>query len=293
MVTFTTLPEKIWEYIVNYNWYSKKYVSQNNPVVIGGCARSGTSLLRVMIDSHPNIYCGPETGLLYLKTLSSKKILGLSKKFNIPEKQIQRLKKQTSSYIQFIESFFTLLRELEGKPRWGEKSPANILHLDRIYQHFPNSQFIHIIRDGRDTASSLKRFPRYKMLNDKRVELDTNNPLDHCIRRWVRDVREGLRWRGDPRYIEVKYEELIQNEEKTLRKIFRFLNEPWKQEVLKYYTSPHDDEKMIQNPGATKPIYKTSQNRWKKEFTKEDKKLFKKLAGDLLIELKYEENKDW
>jgi hypothetical protein len=293
MVNITTLTEKILEHIVHYNWYSKKYVSQNNPVVIGGCARSGTSLLRVMVDSHPNIYCGPETGLLYLKTLSSKKIYGLSQKFDIPGKQIRRLKEQTSSYIQFIESFFTLLRELAGKPRWGDKSPANVLHLDRIFRYFPNSQFIHMIRDGRDTACSLKTFPRYKMLSGKRVERDTNNPLDQCIRRWVSNVREGIRWRGDPRYIEVKYEDLIQNDEKTLRKVFNFLNEPWEQQVIKYYEDSHDEEKMIQNPGASKPIYKTAQNRWKKEFTSEDKKLFKKLAGDLLIELKYEENKDW
>jgi hypothetical protein len=50
---------------------------------------------------------------------------------------------------------------------------------------------------------------------------------------------------------------------------------------------------MVQNPGAVKPIYKTAYNRWKKEFSKEDKILFKELGGDLLIELGYEENKDW
>ena len=252
--------------------------------------------MRVMIDSHKNLFCGPETGLLYTKTLNPNKIKNISKQLEIPLNDLLRMKKNTTSNIQFIEQFFTLLQNRSGKKRWGEKSPMNILALDRIFRYFPTAQFIHMIRDGRDTSCSLRHFPKHKIVDGVLVELDTNNPLNECISRWVHDVREGMKWRGDSRYIEVKYEDLITKQESTMRRVISFLNEPWDETILRYYEvdSPtRSQEKIPQNVNAQKPIYQTSFGRWKNEYTEEDKHLFKTLAGDLLIELGYEKNNNW
>ena len=181
----------------------------------------------------------------------------LSEKYEIPERQLRKMKKKTGSRIQFIESFFKILLESTDKPRWGEKSPVNVLHLGRIFHYFPKAQFIHIIRDGRDTASSLRKFPRYKMVKGERIELDTNNPLEQCIKRWVHDVSEGMKWRSDPRYMEVKYEDLINNDEFTLKKIFEFLNEPWYNHVIKYIYDPKRYYERVTVTGINlKPDYK-------------------------------------
>jgi hypothetical protein len=93
----------------------------------------------------------------------------------------------------------------------------------------------------------------------------------------------------------VKYENLIVDTENILRKVLNLLEEPWTNQVLTYYEKRNSrrDRKVIQNPGINAPIYTTSYSRWKKEFNVEDKILFKKLAGDLLIKLGYEENNDW
>lgn len=290
------LIETLWEKASHAGWYMAGHTSRDSPVVVGGCARTGTTLMRVMLDTHPSIYCGPETGLLYLRTLTRRKLRNLAEKLEIPEEELRAMARETPSYLQFVEALFNHLKDRAGKPRWGEKSPQNVLHIDRIFRHFPDARFIHMIRDGRDTACSLRNFPQYTMVDGQRVELDTDNPLDQCARRWVNDTRKGMMWRGDPRYMEVRYEDLIERDEETLIRVFEFLGEPWDERVTKYYEikSPsRDEEKMPQNPGATRPIYKTARGRWRDEFTEADERIFKAVAGDLLVELGYEESDDW
>lgn len=290
------LLEHLIEKIINYSWYNQRFISDSNPVVIGGCARSGTTLIRVMLDSHRNIYCGPETGLLYTKTLNDTKLKKISRQLDIHYDELIQMKKDSISNIAFIEKIFIKLQQDAGKKRWGEKSPMNVLHLDRIFKYFPKTRFIHMIRDGRDTSCSLKHFPKTKVIDGEVIQLNTNNPLDECIQRWVHDVRIGMAWRGDPRYFEVKYEDLISNPESTIRNVLKFINEPWDQNVLNYHqvkSVTRSKEKIPQNISAQKPIYKSAYGRWKKEFNEEDKKLFKQIAGDLLIELDYEKDNDW
>ena len=294
--SITILFEHFLEKTLNNSWYNDRYISGSNPIIIGGCARSGTTLMRVMIDSHRNLYCGPETGLLYTKTLNKNKIRSIARQLDIQLDELILMKNASVSNIQFIEQIFMKLQHRAGKLRWGEKSPMNVLYLDRIFKYFPRAQFIHMIRDGRDVSCSLRHFPKTKFINGKLVELNTNNPLDECIQRWVHDVRNGLLWRGDSRYLEIKYEDLITDPEKTVKNVLGFLNEPWDETVLNYYSiksSTRDRAKIPQNVEAQKPIYTSSYERWKKEFTEEDKALFKKLAGDLLVELGYEENNEW
>ena len=287
--------DKIWQHTANRSWYTRLYVSNDNPVIIGGCARSGTTLIRVMLDSHPNIYCGPESGLLYFKTLTSKRIRRLSQVFEI-EEDIKSLVRKSDSFRRFIEYFFTALRERAGKPRWADKTPQNVLHIERIFQIFPKSRFIHMIRDGRDVACSLRTFPRFKIVDGERVELNTRNPLEACIKRWVHDVSEGMKWRGDQRYQEIKYESLVTESMEAAQDVLKFLDEPWNENVTQFYkiqSKSREDTKIVQNPGATQPIYSSAYGRWRREFSEEDKELFKSLAGDLLVELGYESSDDW
>ncbi len=293
---FNILFEHLLEKTLNRFWYNDHYISDSNPIIIGGCARSGTTLMRVMLDSHKNIYCGPETGLLYTKTINNNKLRNISRQLDVPYDTLLKIKNNSISNIQFIENIFTTLQENAEKKRWGEKSPLNVLHLARIFKYFPNGRFIHLIRDGRDTSCSLKHFPNTRVVNGEVIQLDTNNPLDKCIKRWVHDVKKGLEWREDSRYYEVKYEDLISEPETILRGVLNFLDEPWDDNVLNYHkvsSANRAKEKIPQNISAQKPIYKSAYGRWRNELSETDKKLFKELAGDLLIELGYEEDNYW
>lgn len=289
--------ESVWDRVVNSSWYDGDYISQKSPIIIGGCARSGTTLMRVMLDTHPSIYCGPECNIFTpVRIRTTKRMRDLSWIFDVPVPKIRSLLKESRCLSEFIEKFFNHLCGIHKKNRWGEKTPTNVLHLDYIFRHFPRAKFIHMIRDGRDVACSLKHFPKRKVVEGRVIPVETNNPLEKCINRWVHDVNVGRQWQGDPRYIEVKYEDLVTNTEEPLRRLFDFLGEPYHEQVLRYYEiegASRDASKFPQNVEATKPIYKQAMGRWSNEFTEDDKRMFKRIGGDLLIQLGYEENEEW
>ncbi|KON29265.1 hypothetical protein AC482_06950 [miscellaneous Crenarchaeota group-15 archaeon DG-45] len=291
------LLDGLWDRIGRSGWYDGAYVSQDSPILVGGCARSGTTLLRVMLDTHPHIYCGPESNLfLPVRIRTRKRIEELAWAFDIPAEDIEALLGGSGSLPEFIERFFRTMSGIHGKRRWGDKSPRNVQRLDYIFEHFPRARFIHMIRDGRDVACSLRTFPRRKIVDGRIVPVRTDRPLDECIRRWVHDVNMGMRHRGDPRYHELRYEDLISDTEGVLRGLFAFLDEPYEEEVLRYYEvqdSTREAIKFPQNIEATQPIYQKAVGRWREEFGEEDKRLFKRLGGVLLVDLGYEDDDEW
>ena len=298
---------KIKSLIYNYKWNkwrNEEYVSDENPIIIGGCGRSGSTLFRLMIDSHPDICIGPESSL-FPSNLEND-WLGrptgipnwstLSTKFDIEIQQIQRLRKELQSQSEFIEKFFMIYTQKMAKKIWGDKSPRNIRVISYIFKHFPRARFIHMIRDGRDVVCSLRTHPKYKKINDELVELATRNPIDLCIKRWVDDVNMGLAWRGDPRYFEVRYEDLVHDPETTLRHVCSFLGVTFDAQMLEHHKvkgGSRDHSKFIQNQDAMSQINFNSLQRWQKELTEDEKDLFKKEGGDLLIKLGYVKDNSW
>jgi len=288
--------EHLYEKLFHRGWYNDDYISKSSPVIIGGSPRSGTTLIRVMLDSHRNIYIGPETGLLYTNLLNKSKLANVSKQLDVSPKKIRSLVKESKSNIKFIDSLFEFLQKEAGKHRWGEKSPRNVTVIQRIFRYFPESRFIHIIRDGRDVACSLRHFPKHRVVDGELIKLDTNNPIDQCISIWVENVKAGIKWRDDPRYMEIQYEALVSEPRQTMEAVLDFLSEPWDETVLNYYrvdSSTRGIDKMPQNIRAQKPIDKSALGRWKRDLAPSEQELFKELAGDLLIELGYEIKTDW
>jgi hypothetical protein len=200
---------------------------------------------------------------------------------------------QSQCQTEFIELFFSHLLNINKKERWVEKTPKNVRRIGDIFSNFPQAKYIHMIRDGRDVSCSLKHHPKNKLVNGKIVPLNTNKPLDQCIERWVNDVKLGLNWRIDPRYFEIKYEDLILASEKTLRELCIFLDEPYMNSLLKYHERDLNPTSFVTSPEAARPMSTRSFGRWKNEFSDYDKILFKQLAGELLIELGYEANSEW
>ena len=168
--------------------------------------------------------------------------------------------------------------------------------MDYIFRHFPDARFVHMIRDGRDTVCSLRTHPSRKVVDGKVIELNTRNPIEDCIARWVTTVSAGLRYRGDPRYYELRYEDLIEDDEKTLKALFEFVGEAWEPAILEYHRGrggSRDATKNALHPGIHKPITRSSEGRWRKDLSKEEAEVFKKSAGELLIKLGYAQDNNW
>jgi hypothetical protein len=95
--------------------------------------------------------------------------------------------------------------------RWAEKSPANVFYFQEILAHFDDVRLIHLIRDGRDVVTSM---------HPKRDDRPWVSP-----RRWVEAVTTGLAVDSDPRVLAVRYEDLVADCEKTMRRILDHVGE--------------------------------------------------------------------
>ena len=278
------------------NWRDGAYLSAAAPILIGGCGRSGTTLLRVILDSHPNLCCGPESNLFLVGKTHRLSVDELAFKFDLPPGRIIEMQQASPSLAEFIDRFFSAYATARGRPRWAEKTPKNVTVLDFIGAHFPQAKFVHVIRDGRDVACSLRTHPRHQVVDGRLVRLDTRNPWKLGVSRWVEDVRAGLRFRADSRYREIRYEDLVAKPEPALRGLFDFIGEPWDERVLNFHAergSARDVRKFPQNPEATRPLYPDAMGRWRTEMTGAEADVFKALAGPLLLELGYETDNSW
>ena len=215
------------------------------PIFVVGVPRSGTTLLRVLLDSHSDILALPETPWLtgaYGRDPSLREMLrGLSEG---PFGMVQNVAGVEAEDVlaagrQFLESLFAPVLAKRGKRVLAFKTPADIRHLDFLTRLAPGGSYIHITRDGRDVALSqvAKKGSFFKDLREYR-RLSFGN----AFRRWVdweqraRDIfaREGVR------VIRLRYEDLVTEPRRELKRIMDFLSLPFEETMLNYASMNHD-----------------------------------------------------
>ncbi len=196
-----------------------------DPIVIGGCGRSGTTLLLSILAAHPDIFAAPHetVALMYWKP--------------DPSDAGRMVPKRLDRFYRYL-----LVKKVPPQARrWCEKTPRNVRSLGRILNYWPEARFINIIRDPRDVLTSKHR----------------KNPDKYWVplNRWVRDVNEGLAFKDHPRVYTIRYEDLVQNFESSIRLLCDFLqlecgpeilnwheyttvrrNQAWKGKVVKLHT---------------------------------------------------------
>ena len=205
---------------------------KGDPVFIGGCGRSGTTLLLSVLSAHRYLFCHP-------------KELGIFNGSQDPESTKLKLKNLHRLYQSFV-----LNKVPEGATRWCEKSPNNILHLGRI-DRFTNGEFkfIQIVRDGRDVVLS-----RHPSAPDKYwVEPE----------RWIRDVSIGLEAAKDPRVHTIRYEDLIQKYDQTIHGICTFLEIELTDELMNWHQHARVIENRAYNGREVHPLSSSSIGKWK------------------------------
>lgn len=269
------------------------YVSSARHIVLGGCGRSGTTLARIILDSHPSICCGPEAKVFLEDRLD---IARLAARFKLDVTSLREARDSSRSRAEFIDRFAVLCQASSGKRRWAEKTPRNVLHLPYLFERFPEARFVHMLRDGRDVACSLRTHPRHKVVHGKLVPLNTWRPMEECATRW-RDSLVAVRpYLSDPRVHTLRYEDLVSDPRGTTRKLLDFLGEPWDERVLAHEAAQSDfrDATMFpQNPEALRPIEQKALRRWERDMTADDRAVFKRIAGGLLQDFGYATDRNW
>jgi tetratricopeptide (TPR) repeat protein len=255
-------------------------------IFIGGAGRSGTTLFRAMLHAHPRIHCGPEAKLI--STLCRQRdvwMQGMGR--DLAEAGVtQELMDQ--SVRSFLE---TLLRGLapEGM-RVAEKTPHNLLYTAFLGQIFPRARFIHVIRDGRSVAASLVR--------QAWIDPATGKPLAYCqdipnASTYWREIVSSVRQQAPSvpgRYLEVRYERLVTEPELVMREVLAFLGEAWDPAVLEHQRSDVALSSLESSTQAVKSAVNTGAlTKWKKHLSKKQLAQVEQVAGELLVELGYDD----
>src|ERR1700726_2159994 len=174
------------------------------PIFVLGCPRSGTTLLQLMLHAHPRIAIPPQTRFYDLGLDSGQ----------ITEEIVGGPPTLGSA----LGTIFRAYARRFGKPRWGDKRPGYYQYIPELRRLFPDAQFVHLIRDGRDCVASLKSMPWFTQ--------DSYGAV--CT--WIEaiDYARGAGRRLPPgAYFELRYERLIADPAEQLTALCAFLGEQY------------------------------------------------------------------
>ena len=256
------------------------------PIIIGGCPRSGTTLLRSALNAHPNIYAGPECayGLKAVEAvIATDKHIGerATKAFELSEDDILR------SYGIGWEYWMRRILDCNAphKSRIADKMPQYQRHFGMMSYMIPDALFVHVIRDPRDVTASL--FDRTDMFG-----YETGEPVEFCqyadkaAQYWQYETGLGMRMReheNSARYTEVHYEDLACDPRATLARLLEFVGEDWSEDVLQ----PDDGGIEWTNGDTSKPPHAKSVGRWRERLTDRDGRIVETEAANMMSSLGY------
>ncbi|MDJ0844340.1 sulfotransferase family protein [Crocosphaera sp.] len=276
------------------------YNKAQESIFIVGVPRSGTTLLRVMLDSHPNLAVGPESPWIagsYGNITSFKDLYySLVEDKRGPVVNFSGLSEKDVALI-LGEAFAKILNsyaQAKGKKRWLEKTPDHITEIPFLIKLFPNSKYIHIVRDGRDVACSSHKEKKTwgKNLNLSNQQEKVRNSRLNALQRWCLWITQFEKWQQEYELnvCQIRYEDLVKEPRYILEKILSFINETWSDDVLNYGQKKHDIpswEAGSRDVSQQSQITDKGVGQWKNKFTNTDKLITASFADHLLIKYGY------
>lgn len=262
------------------------------PVFIIGMNGSGTTMLADSLGNHPELYVldneskvlphylahgkryGDPDTLIGRRRIANS--LGNSKGFWRSNGKSPILLSDNELLLPgipaVIDATYRHLAHKARKFRWGDKSPANTLHISLLASAFPSAHFVHIIRDPRDAAQSFHRRWGY-------------NPM-HTVYRWKKMIlagREQGQRLGRDRYLEVTYEQLTAEPRHIMQTICAFLGLEFNEAVLKA-SMRHMDPRSTQ---ATAGMIVPNSEKWRAYFDKITIDEMERMAGSEMSSIGY------
>lgn len=268
------------------------------PLFIVGCPRSGTTLLQSLFDSHRDLAI-PMESFLYDRVapyidrygdLRSRDHLirlfrhllrdCLIRSWKLTESaELLASRVQKPSRAGVFLALFESYAEQHGARHWGEKTPIHIFHLEEILADFPDCVIVHLTRDGRDVAESMRRMP-----------WGPSTPYNlGCY--WARFVKAGREFAArhpEVDYLEIRYADLVADPRGTIMPILSLLGlegqwEAKPGEVAQHYAAEHPHLQSVGQEISTDRIGRAAQF-----FSSHELQLIEAGCGPLLDELGYE-----
>jgi hypothetical protein len=269
------------------------------PFFIVGNDRSGTTMLRLIIDGGPDAAVPPESMFLTDVDLAAERLRLrdpaarqplMERIWGHPKVRLWELpgppprvppELGADAALRFVlEAPFAAYARKHGKERWGDKTPHYVHHVDRLLEVWPAARVLVLVRDGRDVALSLRRMP-----------FGPNNAWA-AAQWWARGIRAGLAaQRRHPENVRtVRYEDLARDPAAHVPAVCAFLGLRYTEEMLALERA--DRAKIVADQRSWFPtlfdgISTTAVGRWERQMPPRDQRIFAALAGAELAELGY------
>lgn len=215
---------------------SRRRVSDGPPIFIVGCQRSGTTLMRQILDSHSRIACPGETFFLVglLDQIRSEFCRHGFERLGASREEVALIARET------ILHYFETYLHRTGKARWADKTPVYAIFGPEIVEILgQNVRFIYMLRHGLDVVNSMQDRAWMDL-----IAPGVTDPLERlkaAARVWIRITEsfDAFRMTHPELCLTVRFEDFTAHPEPTMRRVVEFLGEPWEPTMLDYRAFPH------------------------------------------------------
>jgi hypothetical protein len=217
--------------------------------------------------------------------------------FGIPAAQLGEAFARLSPFTltEGLRTFYRLYAAKFGKSRWGEKTPFYGLRMGAIQAVLPEARFVHLIRDGRDVALSLRPL-WFSPGHEIEAQAENWRTKVSTIRASGRECRQ---------YLEIRYEDLVLDAESVLRRVCDFIGLRYDPRMLSYHRDAEarlseigdqyrfkeapisKEARMRLHVNTLRPPDPAHVGRWRSDMSSGDRDTFTAIAGPLLAELGY------
>jgi hypothetical protein len=275
------------------------------PVFVGGCPRSGTTLLRTMLNSHPGLAIPHETRILVDGYRRRAKWGDLGDPENrrrvarwVVERKVSRYRQLTEDADELVECMvaaaptigsvlgagFRLYADRHGKPRWGEKRPSVVLNLDAVFAMFPDAQYVNVVRDPRAVVASIRKVGRQHGWGAHGLPGGTDT--------WERSARAADRWRRRLRadqFLEIQYEHLVADPAAVLGRIVEFLDlDAAGLDAMLHHHETADIHSRTLHSLVSKPVTTERLRAWEQALRPKEIAFVESALGDWMLRYGYE-----
>jgi len=267
------------------------------PLLVLGVRRSGTTLLRVVLDRHSQLAIPDES--YFVPQLAGRQRSEIDidafvddlrrirtlRDWDVSVEDVRARLRPRIPLGEAIAAVYETYAADRGKSRWGDKTPMYMQHLPLLERLWPDALYVHLIRDGRDAAVSFLAMPEGIVT---KTWAHPKTAADFACQ-WRAEVKAALALGqrvGPDRYLEVRYEALVADPAAEIERICAFAGLPFEPEMLDYAGRVDVSAKPHQQ-SLTRPPTPGLRD-WRSEFRPADVAAFESIAGDLLGELGYE-----
>jgi hypothetical protein len=276
-----------------------------NPYVFFvGCPRSGTTLLRWIADSHPELAVArgnrwiartfehrrglTDEGLVTSKLVERLRDPHRLERLGIDQSDLERASRNGDGvpFATFVTCLYDLYGARRGKRLVGEKTPGFVRHIPTLHRLWPEAKFVHLIRDGRDIHLSVLDW-RKGATGFSTFGEDPAMTTGVWWEWYVRTGLDGGSELGPGLYLEMRYESLVAEPERECARLCEFLAIDFDPRMLHFHEVRTVDAGQRDGGHPRRPITPGLRS-WRTQMSPGDVIRFEAAAGDLLERLGYE-----